>query len=256
MCQLLALAFNKPVTPGLSFRGFRHRADCNPHGWGLATFKGSTATITKQPARADRSDVVDSIVKNDDLSSAIFIGHVRLGNVGGVSMRNTHPFATQLRGKDFVLAHNGTLDKDQLKPLMNGRHTPEGTTDSELALCVLADWLIEKNCALTDFASIHDRLRDLNNFGDMNLLFSEGDHLFAYHDANGYNGLCHTHRKSPFSKVTLRDEDWSANLPEEKSPSQHGYLIATRPLTNGEKWTAFRHGGLIVFRNGQIVYQD
>jgi glutamine amidotransferase len=202
------------------------------------------------------SDVVESILENRDLSSSIFIGHVRYGNVGGVSMRNTHPFATKLRGKDFVLAHNGTLDKDQLQPLMNGRHTPDGTTDSELALCVLADWLIEVNCAFTDFARIHDRLRDLNDYGNMNLLFSDGEHLFAYHDTNGYNGLCYTCRESPFPRVSLCDEDWAANLPEDKSPSQRGYVIATKPLTNGEKWTDFSHGGLMAFRNGQIVYPD
>jgi len=256
MCQLLALAFNEPVTPALSFRGFRHRATCNPHGWGLASFAGSTARITKEPARADNSDVVESILENHDLSSRIFIGHVRYGNVGGVSMNNTHPFAKSLRGKDFVLAHNGTLDKDQLKTLTNGCYIPDGSTDSELALCALADWLVDTDCPFTDFASIHDWLRDLNDHGNMNLLFSEGEHLFAYHDSNGYNGLCWTRRESPFSRVSLRDEDWTANLPEEKSPSQRGYVIATKPLTNGEKWTDFGHGGLMVFRNGEIVYQD
>ena len=256
MCQLLALTFNEPVTPALSFRGFRHRANCNPHGWGLATFEGSAATITKELARADKSEVVESILENHDLSSKIFIGHVRYGNVGGASMRNTHPFVQKVRGKDFVLAHNGTLNKDQLEPLIDGSHSPAGTTDSELALCVLVTWLIEENRAITDFASIHDRLGDLNVHGNMNLLFSEGEHLFAYHDANGYNGLCWTRRESPFSPVSLRDEDWTANLPEEKSRSQHGFVIATKPLTNGEKWTDFEHGGLMVFRNGQIVYQD
>jgi glutamine amidotransferase len=88
----------------------------------------------------------------------------------------------------------------------------------------------------------------------MNLLFSEGEHLFAYHDRAGYTGLCHTHRKTPFEKVTLCDEDWSANLPEEKKPSQHGYVIATKPLTDGEKWTKFDRGELIVFKGGKPIY--
>lgn len=90
----------------------------------------------------------------------------------------------------------------------------------------------------------------------MNLLFSEGEHLFAYHDSNGYNGLCWTCRKSPFPRVWLCDEDWTANLPEEKSPSQHGYVIATKPLTKGEEWTDCGHGESMVIRNGQIVYRD
>jgi len=255
MCQLLALAFNEPVTTSLSFRGFRHRANCNPDGWGLATFDGSTASIIKEPRRADQSDEVESIVNNHDLSSSIFIGHVRYGNVGVASEQNTHPFVRTLRGRDVVLAHNGTLDKEQLKQHIDGRHKPDGDTDSELALCVLVTWLIDANVALTDFGKLHDRLRELNECGKMNLLFSEGEHLFAYHDANGCNGLCFTRRESPFSCVTLRDEDWTANLPEEKSPTQRGYVIATKPLTEGEKWTAFDHGGLMVFKGGEAIYQ-
>lgn len=254
MCQLLALAFNEPVTASLSFRGFRHRANCNPHGWGLATFDGPTASIFKEPRRADESEEVEAIVNNHDLLSRIFIGHVRYGNVGGVSRRNTHPFVQRLRGRDLVLAHNGTLAKDDLKPLIDDRYRPEGTTDSELALCVLVTWLIDTNVALTDFGRLHVRLRNLNKSGNMNLLFSEGEHLFAYHDANGYNGLCFTRRESPFSSVTLRDEDWTANLPEEKLPTQRGYVIATKALTQGEAWTAFTPGGLMVFKAGKTVY--
>ena len=82
MCQLLALTFNERVTTSLSFRGFRHRSDCNPHGWGLATFDGHNASIVKEPCRADESDEVESIVNNHNLSSKIFVGHVRYGNVG------------------------------------------------------------------------------------------------------------------------------------------------------------------------------
>jgi len=255
MCQLLALAFNEPVTTSLSFRGFRHRASFNPHGWGLATFAGSTATVIKEACRADRSGKVESIVSDHELSSRIFVGHVRYGNVGGVSERNTHPFVQRLRGRDLVLAHNGTLSRDTLKPHIDDRHKPEGTTDSELALCVLVTWLIGANVALTDFGRLHDRLRELNQSGSMNLLFSEGEHLFAYHDVNGYNGLCFTRRESPFSCVSLRDEDWTANLPEEKSPTQRGYVIATTPLTKGETWSRFAPGGLMVFKGGETVYE-
>lgn len=254
MCQLLALAFNEPVQPALSFRGFRHRASCNPHGWGLASFTGSTAKITKEPTRADTSDVAESILENHHLSSRIFIGHVRYGNGGGVSRENTHPFVQRVNGRDLVLAHNGTLNKDQLRPQLRGRCSPTGTTDSELALCVLVDWLVDEDVPLTDFDRIHDRFRELNEYGHMNLLFSEGEHLFAYHDRSGYKGLCHTHRKAPFTKVTLRDEDWSANLTEEKKPTQHGYVIATRALTDGEEWTKFGHGELIVFKGGKPIY--
>jgi len=254
MCQLLGLAFNESINASLSFRGFRHRASGNPHGWGLATYNGAVASIMKEPRRADRSDVAETLVNNQQLASTIMIGHVRYGNVGGVSLENTHPFVQKLRRKDFVLAHNGTLEKNELKPFLDGQFTPTGTTDSELVLCVLLTWMITKNVAFTDFVRIQERLHELNRFGNMNLLFSEGQHLFAYHDSRATNGLCFTHRKAPFSCVTLCDEDWTADLPQEKSPSQHGYIIATKPLTHGENWSKFKPGQLIVFKNGESVF--
>ncbi len=254
MCQLLALAFNEPVTPSLSFRGFRHRAKGNPHGWGLATFEGTKATIVKEPRQANDSAVVKSLLHDADLSSTIFIGHVRYASVGKASMQNTHPFVQNLNGRDLVLAHNGTLSRDEMKPLHTGRCLPAGTTDSELALCILVEWLLDENVSLTDFERIHERLRTLNKCGKMNLLFSDGAHLFAYHDEAGYTGLCYTHREAPFENVTLRDEDWSANLSEEKKPTQRGYVIATKALTDGEKWTAFGPGALMVFKDGESIY--
>jgi len=71
----------------------------------------------------------------------------------------------------------------------------------------------------------------------MNLLFSEGEHLFSYKDKDSHNGLWITERISPFGIVSLKDEDWEIDLAEEKHPDQRGYVIASHPLTKNEKWT-------------------
>lgn len=112
MCELLGLAFNKPISPGLSFRGFRHRAKRNRDGWGLAAITPTKARITKEAVRADQSDVSES----------------------------------------------------------------------------------------------------------------------------------------------LRDEDWEADLPEEKAPDQKGFIVASRQLTDGEDWHDFTPGSLMVFERGDVVY--
>jgi glutamine amidotransferase len=85
-------------------------------------------------------------------------------------------------------------------------------------------------------------------------MFSDGKRLYCYHDTGGYNGLCYTHRQAPFSSVSLRDEDWEADLREDKSPDQRGFVIASRKLTDGEKWHDFRPGSLMVFDRGEAVY--
>jgi len=87
----------------------------------------------------------------------------------------------------------------------------------------------------------------------MNLLFSEGKHLYCYRDQEGYNGLCMTERTTPFSGLSLQDEDWEIDLGEQKDPDQRGFVIATRPLTR-EKWNNLEPGCLIVLKDGRCIY--
>jgi predicted glutamine amidotransferase len=254
MCELLGLAFNKPISPGLSFRGFRHRAEGNKHGWGLAAITPTRARITKEPIRADRSKVSQSLRDDPTLAAPIFIGHVRLASRGEVSLENTHPFTRRIKASDFVFAHNGTLDTHRLKSRVAAEFPVEGSTDSELAMCVLLSWMAREQVDPCNYALIEDFLKDLNEAGDLNLIFSDGKRLYCYHDKDGYKGLCWTHRKAPFSQVSLRDEDWEADLREEKAPDQKGFVIASRKLTDGEDWHEFRLGSLMVFERGDVLY--
>jgi glutamine amidotransferase len=254
MCELLGLAFNKPVSPGLSFRGFRHRAERNRDGWGLAAITAKKAQITKEPIRADQSDVSRSLRDDPSLVAPIFIGHVRAASCGEVSPRNTHPFTRRINGSTFVFAHNGTLDREPLKRRVDAAFPVEGTTDSEMAMCVLLSWMAREQVDSCSYPLIEDFLKDLNATGRLNLLFSDGKRLYCYHDQGGYNGLCYTHRQAPFSHVSLRDEDWEVDLGEEKAPDQKGFVIASRKLTDGEDWHAFRPGSLMVFERGDVVY--
>ncbi len=249
MCELLGLAFNRPVTASVSFRGFRHRGAYNRDGWGLAWFVDGRPEIQKEPRGADVSPVARSI-QDRRVSSDIFIGHVRYATEGGRVAANTHPFQQDFRGGSVVLAHNGTLH-GLPKPAL---FSLEGETDSEQALCVLLSWMQEKEVAFSDFTRIESCLRELNQHGTMNMLFSNGAELFAYRDREGYNGLCYTQREAPFQAISLRDEDWTVDLSEQKRPSERGFVIATRPLTNGEVWTDLPEGRLLVIRGGAEVY--
>ena len=254
MCELLGLAFNKPISPGLSFRGFRHRAVRNRHGWGLAAITPTKAWITKEPIRADQSEVSEALRDDPTLTAPIFIGHVRAASCGVVSLENTHPFSRRIAGGDFVFAHNGTLDTRRLKTRVAPEFPVEGSTDSESAMCVLLSWMAREKVEHDDYQVIEQFLEDLNEAGNLNLLFSDGNRLYCYHDMGGYNGLCWTHRAAPFSRVSLRDEDWEADLPEEKAWDQKGFVIASRKLTDGEDWHEFHPGSLMVFERGDVVY--
>ena len=188
----------------------------------------------------------------------------------------------------LVLAHNGTLpDMRRLKKLAGPEFTPAGQTDSELILGALLAWIERERAKagtahvpppakksastsvaqaatdhtaepisdpLSDYGALEDFLHEINALGDMNLLFSDGRRLFCYHDVDGYNGLSWTRRQAPFCDVHLLDEEWSGRLAEDKARDQRGYVIASRPLTEGEPWQPCGHGRLLVIEHGDAVF--
>jgi len=253
MCELLGLNFKNPVSPSFSFRGFRHRSEGNPHGWGIARYEGSACQILKEAVDAQQSKLAEFVRDYELFQSRIFIGHVRDASRGNHTLQNTHPFKRVFGSNEVVLAHNGTMDsmpyqKDQLSFL------PVGETDSEEIFCSLLTKMESDQTPFTDFHQIENTLQEFNKGGKMNLLFSEGEHLYVYRDKDGHNGLCLTERISPFGVKSLKDEDWEIDLAAEKGPGQRGFVIASHPLTKNETWKDLITGSLVVFKDGDLIF--
>ena len=256
MCELLALCFNVRVDFRLSIRVFRGRGVENPDGWGVAFYPDRAALVIKESASSVDSGLLGFLSGYGRVRSKIFIAHVRRASAGSVAYRNTHPFLRELGGREYVFAHNGTLNG--VEQLRLGRFRPVGETDSERAFCYLLAGIEERGVTrwgYGDFEWLHGRLRELDGLGTFNCLLSDGEYLFAYHDEEGYNGLHYVWRAAPFPRVRLVDEDFEVDLQELKEPGERGYVIATRPLTD-EGWLRFAPGELVVFRDGVIVYRS
>ena len=253
MCELLGLNFKYPVSASFSFRGFRHRSEKNAHGWGIARYDGAACQVFKEAIKADDSHLAAFIRDSESFQSRIFIGHVRDASQGAHTLANTHPFVRVFRGKEIVLAHNGTLKKAPMKE-NELRYSMVGETDSEGILCALLTIIEREEVSLGDFSTIETILEGFNRGGTMNLLFSDGERLFCYKDKDGHNGLQLVERAAPFRPVSLKDEDWQVDFAEEKEPDQNGFVIASHPLTKDEEWIDMEKGRLIVFMDGQIVY--
>ncbi len=255
MCELLGLNFKYPVSASFSFRGFRHRSEKNAHGWGIARYDGQSCQIFKEAIKAEDSRLAEFIRDYEAFQSQIFIGHVRDASLGAHTLANTHPFVRVFRRREIVLAHNGTLKVPPLQDqeLLFGR---VGETDSEGILCALLTILEQEQVSLDDHQRIEEILGDFNQSGTMNLLFSDGQTLYCYKDKKGHNGLQVVERAAPFQPVSLKDEDWQVDFKEEKEPDQHGYVIASHPLTVDEPWIDLPPGGLFAFQQGRLVFGE
>ena len=266
MCELMALSFPEPVSADFSLREFAPRGEDNPDGWGLAWYPdgGRSAAVLKEPVKWGSSRTAGFLATNATLASRIYLAHVRHKTVGDIpNHADTHPFARELNGRDYVFAHNGTLEGPAWD-LSLGRFRPIGQTDSERFFCHLLD---EVGGRATDslplstypeWAWLAHKLGECNRLGKLNMLFSDGVRLFVYHDVNGWKGL-HLRR------VRIRDDaprhfgddefDLALEAPGGEAFSNAGVVVATRPLSRSG-WHSFQQGELIVLERGQVVYSS
>ena len=204
MCELLGLNFKLPVSPSFSFRGFRHRSDGNPHGWGIARYEGKACQILKEAADAQESKLAEFVRDYELFQSRIFIGHVREATRGGNTLNNTHPFKRVFGSREVVLAHNGTMES---LPLVNrGNEFPScGETDSEQLFCSLLTLMAADKIQFTDFLKIEKILQEFNKLGKMNLFFPKENISSVIAIKTDITDSVSTERISPFGvKISSR----------------------------------------------------
>ena len=255
LCELLGLNFNYQIDPSFSFKGFRNRGTNNPDGWGLAFYPNGSCQIMKEPLKAGESTLSQFVQTYPQIKSNIILAHVRRNSVVETNYQNTHPFQRELNGGDYVFAHNGTI-KGYENDFITYNYKPVGSTDSEAIFCHLLNRIHDEEIQLNSSEGLDwlwRELRTINDYGNFNCIFSDGIHLFCYHDENGYNGLRYLNRKAPFGPVNLSDEDYQIDLSQQETPYQNGYIIASHPLTD-EEWKSFSSGQLKVFKKGQTIF--
>ena len=255
MCELLGLSFNKEVTLHLAFSGLKAGATENPDGWGVGWYNEYGTQVIKEARPVGRSVLARSFLEDLGARSTIFISHIRRATTGAAGYVNTHPFYRRFDNKTWVFAHNGTIDSDQLT-FVPGQFIPIGTTDSELVFCKLLSWLKQHGLHLVNknsFMLLHEKLGEINRSGELNLIFSDGTHLFAYHDRSGHVGLHFLLRQAPYKTVRLRGQYVTIDLAEIIDPDERLYLLASEPLSD-ENWIRFQPGQLLVFVKGDLIF--
>jgi glutamine amidotransferase len=257
MCELMGLSFARPVSADFSIRAFAPRGEHNAHGWGLGWYPDRALAIVKEPNKWADSPFATFLETYPHLRSHLYIAHVRHKTTGGEpTYADTHPFAREFGGRDYCFAHNGTLD-GPIWDLTTHRYRPIGSTDSERAFCRLLDALSERVGHLDEedhWRWLHRQFLALNQWGKLNVLMSDGRHLFAYHCEQGWKGL--TFRRlalGPHQARRFEDADLTLDL--EVDRVDPGYIVATCPL-GGSGWHRFQPSEMLVFLDGQVRFSS
>lgn len=257
MCELLGLCFARPISADFSIREFALRGQENADGWGLAWYPDQSVAIVKEPMKSHESKFIGFLETYQGLHSRIYLAHVRHRTTGDQPTHaDTHPFARELSGTEYCLAHNGTL-VDAFSQLPLGRYRPIGKTDSEHFFCHLLDELARRETRLgteDDWRWLHGKLTAVNRMGRLNCLLSDGQRLFCYHDAAGWKGL--SLRKLNFHDRGVRHfEDPTVSVDLAGDAVNQGFVVATRPLSS-TGWHSFQTGELMLLEGGNIRFSS
>lgn len=253
MCQLLGMNCNKPASISFSFEGFCRRGgqtDEHSDGWGIAFFEDRGCRLIVDDKSSCTSPMAE-FVKRYPIKSRNVVAHIRKATQGPVALENSHPFMRELWGRYWVFAHNGHL-KD-FTPELSGNFHPVGDTDSERAFCLLMQGLQTRFGEAQPplemlYAAIEEMATGIAAHGVFNFMLSNGEVLLAH---------CSTHlhyvsRQYPFAHAQLVDCELSIDFNHHNHLDDCITVIATKPLTSNETWTAFVPGELKMFQNGVV----
>nr|CRH04519.1 putative Glutamine amidotransferase, class-II [Candidatus Magnetococcus massalia] len=273
MCELFAMSSKLEATINFSLEEFsRHGGHTGPHkdGWGIAFYEYNDALIMRAPEPACESQLV-RFIETNAFHSSLVLSHIRKATQGDICLPNTHPFRRELGGRLHIFAHNGELPgimNGQRYPL--GHYRPIGTTDSEVAFCLLMEQMREvwrdqeepplerRLDVVSQFAK---QLDETSSAAQANFIYSDGEYLFAHGHvrrqdddvirAPGLYTLCRSchpnrdRRPSPIQGVKLSTE-------MQEGERQHVALTASVPLTD-ENWEPLVKGEVVVMQQGKIV---
>jgi transglutaminase-like putative cysteine protease/predicted glutamine amidotransferase len=260
MPNYLGMSFEGELAPSFDLRCLRPGRK-PPDGWGIGFYPGDgpSSTILKEPAPPFGSIRSELVKAWEHLESSLFLLHIRVATWGGVSAANTQPFGRSWGGRDWMLAHAGSL-AHKLPLRTAPRFEPVGTTDTEMVLCELMGRVAEagwRTIGDADPRVLHSWFDELNAHGSLSTLFTDGRDLVVYSDRDGSQGKVYFWElMPPYTSLSFGDEDLEVDLTRRGIKSRKGIIVCSAPVAvsgvDGVVWRLLPPGHLLVVRQGAV----
>jgi transglutaminase-like putative cysteine protease/predicted glutamine amidotransferase len=266
MPNLLAMSFEGELAPCFDLRCLARDAGDKykklPDGWGIGFYPGGepSATVLKEAAPPQGSIRSEIVKVWEHLESSLFLLHIRTATWGGISDANTQPFCRSFGGRDWLLAHSGSL-RQRLEPRAGSVFEPVGSTDTERVFCELLSRIAasgKRSLGDLDPATLHAWLSDLNDLGTLSLVMSDGRDLAVFADASG-DGPVHMGRVTPpYERLVVGDADVAVDLTRRGAKSRKGVIVSNDPLVSetdegAVAWQLVPPGTLLIVRQGAVL---
>ncbi len=259
MPRYLAISFEGELAPSFDLHCLRPGRR-PPDGWGIGYYPGGgpSASVLKEPTPPHGSIRSELVKAWEHLESSLFLLHIRIAIWGPVSDANTQPFCRSWGGRDWLLAHGGSL-KHRIELGKDARFEPVGTTDTELVFCELMDRIAARGwrtLADADLGELRGWFDELDAHGTLTTFLTDGQDLLVYADRDGEGKVYLWELLPPYAAVSFGDDDLQVDLTRRGVKSRKGVVVCSDPLDVAGQpevtWRPVPPGHLLVIRQGAI----
>jgi transglutaminase-like putative cysteine protease/predicted glutamine amidotransferase len=259
MPKYLAMSFEGDFAPSFDLHCLRPGRR-PPDGWGIGYYPGGgpSAAVLKEPTPPHGSIRSELIKAWEHLESSLFVLHIRVATWGPITDANTQPFSRSWGGRDWIIAHGGSLN-ERLQPRPGARFEPVGSTDTEQIFCELLERIADRgwrSLGDCDPEVLRSWFAELNQQGTLTTCLSDGRDLAVFADAAGSGDVHVWEIVPPYTKLTFGDEDLTVDLTQRGAKSRKGVVISSDPLdVSGmpdATWRRVTPGHLLIIRQGAV----
>lgn len=176
MCMLYGFSARNNFNLEPTLIEFFQKSIFHPDGWGIGFYEGDKAKVIKEPYRALNRPRTRCM---GDVGSNLCIAHIRKATRGKNQIENTHPFTARINGKEWIFAHNGTVEIEAFEGI--DLHT-KGNTDSEKCFMYIKRVL---EAGEDEIEAIEAAVKHLAKYGKFNMLLSDGKKLYVHTNMKG-----------------------------------------------------------------------
>lgn len=227
MCMLFGFSAQKSYKIDKTIEKFFNFSYRHPHGWGIAVYNSmhDSPQLVKEPRPAHMSNFAKDIISRG-IIARMAIAHIRYATCGEKHYNNTHPFVHHINGRQWVFAHNGSVQVDEDGLV---EYLPYGETDSEKVFCILSEELskIKQKGIEDEISCIESVVEKLAEKGKLNLIISDGTYMFIH---SNYRNSLYRYNTDEMACFT------------------------TKPIQQ-DRWEAIQLNTLLVYKDGNKIYQ-
>jgi predicted glutamine amidotransferase len=229
LCEFQKLAKYGKIPRGAS-RGHKD-------GWGIVAYKkGQPFLFVRDHKNAFNNPKYLQVIKSlENKGADVIISHLRKASVGMRNVRNTHPFSSGA----YSFCQNGTVfESNKISLKAKYKKIIKGTSDSEKLFAYILQALGYCKCSKTiairkAIKKAINYIRNNFDFTAMNIIFSDGNYVWALREVNEKNKFVREHNLINYYSLFT-------------GSSENQYIVCSEKLPlDGIKWKTLKNHELL-----------